>query len=265
MIDAYASLLLHTGVDLPYDVNGSYKRRLDQAAALRAKLRETRPERMKAKPFDASDPQFKKDIRRVVGWLGGKRVNDRLIAHKVLELIGPPAVPFLREGLATDNRASQRQCLHMMGRIGSMDASKDLRGALTLADADARAEALEGLRMVGDKGAPVAPMLADPDPEVRAAAARYLGRFPPEDARAQLRKAVLRETLPAARAAMWIALYRLNDADAIEPVRKVFLDGEQIERQAALAAMQERHPDLKSSATDPIEKRRAALEMIRAK
>jgi len=268
LIDAHAILRRHTGLALPYRYNGSYEDRLAQAEAWRAALRKTRSEREAARPFDASDPVFRRECRRVVAWLGGKAVNDRLIAHKVLELVGRHAQPFLEEALAGDRAVLQRQAAYMMGRIGHAGAAPALRRAVALEDADARAEALDALRKVGDSASAglAVERLGDEDPEVRAAAARYLGAFGGEEHRAVLRASAKDEGLPAAAAAMWIALLRLGDEGAaLQPVLECFVEGEQIEREAAQEALEEwAGEELSAGARAPAEERRAAVAAWRS-
>lgn len=264
LIDAYAVLRRYSGATLPFFCNGSYAERLQQAEALRAELRQTRSERRAKRPFDASNADFQKDCRRVVAWLGGKAMNERFIAHKVLDVVGPYAIPFLREALATKNRASQRQALYMMGRIGSLEAAKDLRGALELKDPDARAEAIDALVKIGDADAPVGACLRDPDPEVRAAAARYVALHPAKGSVDALRASVAKETRPAVVAALWIALLRLDQSDALQPVLRVYVEGEQIERELAQAALEDSTGrKLTARATDSKEHRRRAAEKFR--
>ncbi|MEM8885237.1 MAG: HEAT repeat domain-containing protein [Planctomycetota bacterium] len=234
-VDAHAILRRHTGLDIPYEYNASYADRERQAEAWRAQLRATRAEREKARPFDGSSEIFKEECRRVVAWLGGWRVNDRLIAYKALVIIGRYAVPFLEEGLASDNRVMRRQAVHMLGRIGHPDGTPALRKALDLEDADARAEAVDGLWKVNDADSVprVVQLLGDADAEVRAASARYLGRQGGDAGKAALRARLESESRPAVKAWIWMALLRLGEKDALDPVLRAFVESEQVERIAA--------------------------------
>jgi len=266
LIDAYALLRRETGIELPYHYNGSYEDRIRQAEAWRSKLRATRADREAARAFDARNEAFVRDCRRIVAMLSGASMNDRLIAHKVLDRVGRYALPYLEEALRSDRGVAQRQAAYMMGRVGHPSAASALRKALDSDDDDARAEAIDALRLVGDSGsgAVIRPRLKDRDPEVRAAAARYLGRFGGETAKAALAEAVKTESRPAARAMMWIALLRNGDGAALDPVLAIFVSGEQIEREAAQAALEESGGrKLGSGATEPEEARRAAAAAFR--
>jgi len=266
LIDAYAVLRRQTGLDLPYHYNGSYEDRIRQSEAWRSKLRETRAQREKERPFDAGNPQFQKDCRRIVKWLGGKAMNDRLIAHKVLDRVGRYALPFLEEALTSDRGVDQRQAAYMMGRIGHIDAAPALRRALTVKDADARGEVVDALTLVGDKQAfeDVCKAIADEDPEVRAAVARYLGASGNAQANEVLRGAVKAEQRPNARASMLFALLALDEPGVIDDVLEIFVSGDQLERQIAereLARATGRK--LAATALDSKEKRSAAAAAFR--
>ncbi|MHC4956232.1 MAG: HEAT repeat domain-containing protein [Planctomycetota bacterium] len=266
LIDAYALLRRETGFDLPFHYNGSYEDRLRQAEAWRTKLRATRAEREAQRGFVASNETFIRDCRRVVEWLGGRSVNNRLIARKVLDRVGRYAQPYLEEALESDRPVAQRQAAYMMGRIGHRGAAAALRKATDLKDADARAEAIDGLRLVGDADslALVLPRLTDSDPEVRAASARYLGSCGGAPERTALSDAVGAETRPAARAAMLMALLRLGDATVLDRVLGIFVNGEQLEREAAETALEETSGRaLAAGAREPLEQRRAAAAAFR--
>jgi hypothetical protein len=266
LIDAYAMLRRETGFDLPFHYNGSYADRIEQAEAWRTKLRATRHERETARPFDAHNEIFQRECGRVIGWLSGASMNNRLIAHKVLDRVGRPALPQLEEAVKSDRGVTQRQCAYMMGRIGHISAAPALLSVLDSKDADARAEAIDALRLVGEKqsGALIVPHLNDADPEVRAASARYLGQSGGEAAHAALKESVKGEALPAARAAMWCSLLLLHDEAALDPVLEIFIGGEQLERQAAEAALETSSGRaLSAGAMEPEEARRAAAEAFR--
>jgi len=266
LIDAYAILRRETGFDLPFHYNGSYADRNAQAEAWRTKLRATRAEREDARPFDAKNEIFRRECGRVIAWLSGRSMNNRLIAHRVLDRVGRPALAQLEEELRSERGVTQRQAAYMMGRIGHISAAPALLTVLNSKDADARAEAIDALRLVGESksGALIVPRLKDSDPEVRAAAARYLGRSGGDTAKAALMDTVQSELLPAAKAAMWSSLLRLGESSALEPVLEIFVAGEQIERQAAEDALEAWGArQLDSSATDPEEARRAAAEAFR--
>ena len=239
LIDAYAVLRRQTGLDLPYRYNGSYEDKLSQANGWQETLRSTRAERYAKRPFDAGHPRFRAKCAEVVGWLGGQSVTHRLMAHKILERVGPYAVPFLVEQLPSTNPIAQRQAAYMLGRLGAKDAAPALRKTLTVADADARAEAVAALAKLGDRdaAAQVQPLLADKDPEVRAAVANFLGALGSDAA--ALREAAEKEQAPAARTAMYAAALRLGDQGAAESLIAIFIDGEQHDREAALRSLED--------------------------
>lgn len=265
LIDAHAVLRRRTGLDLPFRYNGSYDDRNADADAWLERLRATRPERARARPFRADEPRFRERCAEVVDWLGGPRVILRLAAHKILDLVGEHAVPLLVEALQSENPVSQRQAAYVLGRIGARGAAGALRAALAHADADARAQALDALRKVGDAGAlgRARELLGDADTGVRAAAADFLhdhGEAADLDA---LRDALGRETAPAARTRLLRALLRHGDEGAVRPLVQVFVDGEQLDREAALAALEEAAGKSAGvAATDPREAREAAAARI---
>jgi len=268
LIDAYAALRRHSGLELPYRYNGSYADRVADADAWLAALRASRAERERARPFDREDPRFRKRCDELVAWLGQPSVNYQLIAHKALSLIGPPALPSLLAALASDNRVWQRQAALALGRLGDAAAVPALRAAVGFEDPDARSKALDALRLIGDaQSAGLAlPLIKDPDAGVRSAAARYLGRFGDPDAvRAPLGECYRAERAPGTRTAFACALYRAGDEDRRDDLIQIFVEGEQLDRQAALDALLERNetPDPPPSALASIEERRTQAEKLR--
>jgi len=265
LIDAHAVLRRRTGLFLPFRYNGSYADREEDAEAWQAKLRETRAERHRQRPFEASDERFQRRLADMMDWLGGQAVNYRYIARKVIERVGGYALPALREALLSTNPSAQRQAALMMGRIGDPRAAPALRGALKLEDADARSEAIDALVALGDAEARVAvlALLADPDPEVRASAAQFLGRLgKPEDVDA-LQGALEKERSPATRTRLWAALLRLGQRTAVPWLIEIFITGEQHDREHAQGALEEAAGKKAGArATDPPARRqKAALEM----
>jgi len=106
--------------------------------------------------------------------------------------------------------------------------------------------------------------LGDEDPEVRAAAAHYLGNSGQRDAIVPLRAALTAEQRPNARAAMLIALLVLGEQDAIDRVLEVFVAGAQLERETAARELERvTGRKLGAAALDPEEKRRAAAAAFR--
>ena len=265
LIDAHAVLRRRTGLALPFRYNGSYADRESDALAWQKELRETRAERRRKQPFEASSERFQRRLADMMDWLGGQAVNDRYIARKVIERVGGYALPALREALTSTNPSAQRQAALMMGRIGNPRAAPALRGALKLADADARSEALDALLELRDAEARAAVlgMLRDPDAEVRASAAQYLGRLGnPGDVEA-LGAAVESERSPATRTRLWAALLRLGHFAAVPWLIEIYVTGEQHDREHALEALEEvAGKRAKARATDPLPRRQeAAREM----
>ncbi|MHC4819038.1 MAG: HEAT repeat domain-containing protein, partial [Planctomycetota bacterium] len=263
LIDAHAVLRRRTGLALPFRYNGSYADREDDALAWQSKLRETRAERLREKPFEASNERFQRRLADMMDWLGGQAVNYRYIARKVIERVGGYALPALREALASTNPSAQRQAALMMGRIGDPRAAPALRGALKLADADARSEAIDALRKLGDAEArpAVLGLLRDPDAEVRASAAQYLGRLgKPEDVGA-LQGALEAEGSPATRTRLWAALLRQRHLAAVPRLIEAFVTGEQHDREHAQEALEEAAGKRAGGrATDPLPRRQKAAE-----
>jgi HEAT repeat protein len=268
LIDAHAVLRRRTGLSLPFRYNGSYADRDADVAAWERALRATRDQRFRDHPFDASDPTFRTRLGVMLEWLGCKRVNDRYIAQKVVLRIGRYATPFLAAELNSTNRVAQRQAALMMGRIADPAGAPALRAALTLADDDARAEVVDALRKIGDREARarIVPLLADPDAEVRAAAADYLGAHGGDADREPLRKALAAERAPGTITAMACALLARGDRTMVERILRIFVEGEQIERRIAAAALGTvAAPGWSGNADASREERAAAAERFRAR
>jgi len=243
LIDAHAVLRRHTGIDLPFRYNGSYTAKNADADAWQERLRATRAERRARNPFPADNPRFRERCAEVVGWLGAKSVNNRLIAHKVLEMCGPPAVPQLIDALRSDNPVSQRQAAYVLGRIGDPAAGPPLVEALAHRDAEARADAVSALRALGwrDAAPRILELLKDSDAEVRASAATYLGALGIPDALGPVEAALEKEQLPGTATSMAAAAFRLGGPWAPRLIG-IFETGEQIDRAVALAALLEGPP-----------------------
>jgi HEAT repeat protein len=193
-------------------------------------------------------------------------VNERYIAEKVLLGLGPVAVPFLADALLSGAPSLQREAALVLGRIGDAAAAPALRKALGLRDAKARARAVDALRLVGDREALdlVAARLPDEDPEVRANAARMLGEMADAKHLGALREALARETAPAAATRLSIALSRLGE-DQDERLRRVFVEGEQLDRQAAAEELRRLDPGWAGDPLAPREQREAAAAAFRRK
>ncbi len=241
LIDAYAVLRRRTGLSLPFRYNGSYADRGADADRWSAMLRATRDERIARAPFRSDTPRFKRRCEEVVAWLGGRSVNQRYIAYKILPILGSATTPFLVAELRSNNPIGQRQAAIVLGRIGDPAAASALRSALAYADDDARAEAVRALLLVGDREARplVRARLADADAEVRGFAARYLGTLGTDEDRPLLAAALARERAPSTVAEMLCALLRRGDRSVAGRLREVFRSGEQLDREAALAALEE--------------------------
>ncbi len=260
LIDAHAALVRHTGIDLPFRYNGGLPDREADALAWAKRLKETRKERMRARPFDSSNPRFQARSRDMIVWLGGQAVNERYVAEKVLVRLGPVAVPFLAEALVKGGPSGQREAALVLGRIGDLAAAPALRQALGLADGKARARALDALRLIGDKDAvaPAALRLKDADPEVRANAAALLGVLGDASHKDPLREQLAKETAPATMTQLAIALSRLGDTGQTPRLLSIFMDGEQLDRQAAYDELHRLAPEWKADPLAPREERAAA-------
>jgi HEAT repeat protein len=262
LIDAYAVLRRRTGIDLPYRYNAGYADREAEADAWAKRLKETRPERMRARPFDTANARFRARIADMLEWLGGKAVNERYIAEKVFARLGPPAVPFLAEAMLEGAPSLQREAAFMLGRIGDPAAAPSLRKALALADPKARARALDALRLVGDREAvPLAvDRLRDGDPEVRGCAAKLVGELGDGSRRGALDAALAKETAPGATVHLACALSRLGDAAQVPRLLRIFVDGEQLDRQAAYDELHRLEPSWVADPLAPPEERAAQAE-----
>jgi HEAT repeat protein len=260
LIDAYAVLRRRTGLDLPFRYNGGYADREADADAWAERLKETRADRMRAHPFDASNPRFRARVADMIAWLGGQAVNDRYIAEKLFVRIGPPAVAMLCDALREGAPSLQREAALVLGRIGDPSAAPALRSALDLKDPKARARALDALRLLGDKEAVAgaAKCLGDPDPEVRGCAARLIGLLGDETHREALADVLGKETAPGTIAHLSCALSRLGDAGQVPRLLGIFMDGEQLDRQAAFDELSRREPSWKADPLAPREARQAA-------
>jgi len=260
LIDAYGVLRRHTGLDLPCRYNGGLPDREADAAAWAKRLKETRAVRMRERPFDSSNPRFRKRCEDMIAWLGGQAVNERYIAEKVLVRLGPVAVPFLSRTLLEGTPSAQRESALVLGRIGDPSAAPALRKALDLADGKARARALDALRLIGDKDAVAIAVerLSDADAEVRASAASLVGELGDASRAEPLRAAQARETAPATTAALAVALSRLGDLEQVPRLLSIFLDGEQLDRQAAYEELKRLAPEWQADPLVPREERVAA-------
>jgi HEAT repeat protein len=260
LIDAHAVLRRRTGIDLPYRYNAGYADREADANAWAKRLGETRAERVRAHPFDAANPRFRARIKDMLDWLGGKAVNERYIAEKVFVRLGPPAVPFLATALIDGVPSLQREAAFMLGRIGDPAAAPALRKALGLEDPKARARALDALRLIGDREAvaPAVDRLADTDPEVRGCAAKLVGELGGAGHLGALRAALAKETAPGATVLLACALSRLGDTGQLERLLRIFVDGEQLDRQAACEELKRLEPGSEADPLAPREERAAA-------
>jgi HEAT repeat protein len=251
LIDAHAVLRRRTGLALPFRYNGSYADRDADVAAWEKALRETRAERYRKHPFAANDPDHRKRLIDMLAWLEGKSVNNRYIARKVVQRLGPYAVPSLVALLRDGTPVGQREAARLLGLIGDRAAVDDLDSALrTLKDAHARGNAIKALRLLGggrdrpdlrergwDTRSEVRHLLADGDAAVRAEAARYLGAFGDDEDLVPLRVAAKAEIAPATRTAMLCALLRRGDESVVPALEKVAAEGSQQEQEAAKAAL----------------------------
>jgi HEAT repeat protein len=243
LIDAHAVLRRRTGLALPFRYNGSYADRDADVAAWEEALRKTRAERYRKHGFDESDPLYKKRLVDMLAWLEGRSVNNRFIARKVVERLGPYAVAPLIAILEDGTAIGQREAARLLGLIGDPAAAAPLHEALSLADAHARTNAVEALRLLGG-GLPtthdtIRELLEDPDAGVRAEAARYLGAFGGEDDLPALGDAAEAEIAPATRTAMHCAQFRLGDASVAPALEKAAAEGSQQEQEEAKAALAE--------------------------
>ncbi|MHC4932087.1 MAG: HEAT repeat domain-containing protein [Planctomycetota bacterium] len=247
LIDAYAVLRRHTGLDLPFRYNGSYADRNLDADAWLKELRQTRDARRIRRPFHAADPHFAARCREVASWLGGTAANLQLMARRVFLRLGRQGVPFLVEALESENLIAQRQAALLLGLIAFPDSAPALREALQASDPDVRARVIHALTAIRDPLAwkTILPFLEDRDAGVRAAAAAYLGRIgskggvASQDAVAPLRGALEREKIAAPRTAMLCALLRLGQEDTAARLIDEFIRGQQHDRESALAALKE--------------------------
>ncbi len=260
LIDAYAVLRRHTGIDLPFRYNGGLPDREADAGAWAKRLKETRADRMRERPFDSSNPRFRARCEDMVVWLGGRAVNERYVAEKVLVRLGPVAVPFLARTLLEGTPSAQRESALVLGRIGDPAAAPALRKALGLPDGKARARALDALRLIGDRDAVglASERLSDADAEVRANAAKLIGELGDASRGDALRAALARETAPATTTQLAIALSKLGDAGQVARLLSIFVDGEQLDRQAAYDELKRFAPEWQAGPLAPREERTAA-------
>ncbi|MHC4339487.1 MAG: HEAT repeat domain-containing protein [Planctomycetota bacterium] len=247
LIDAYAVLRRHTGLELPFRYNGSYRDRNLDADGWLKQLRQTRDERRRKRPFDATDPHFASRCRGVASWLGGTAANLQLMARKVFLRLGRQGVPFLVEALESDNLIAQRQAALLLGLIAFSDSAPALRNALQASDPDVRARVVHALTAIEDRvaWATILPFLDHRDAGVRATAAAYLGRIgalggvSSQDAVAPLRSALEKETIAAPRTEQLCALLRLGQEDVAPALIEEFVGGQQHDRGSALRALKE--------------------------
>ncbi len=240
-IDAAEVLRRQTGLDLPFRYNASFDDRDRDAAAWDSALKASRAERVARRPFDPSSPRFQSRLAEIVGWLGGSSINHQLIAKRALQLVGPPALPPLKALLASDNRVGRRHAAWVLGRLGDPAAAPWLMAALDGDDEDARAEALDALRLV--RHAPARPraqeFLRDRDAEVRSAAASFLGSIGKAEDAPALRAAFDAETAPGTRTALACARLRCGDREAVGPLAAILVQGEILDRRVVLVVLEE--------------------------
>lgn len=268
-IDAYAVLRRHTGLDLPFRYNGSDAARLEDAQRWRAAVALERTWDG-APAFDLENPRFRERCKEVVAWLGGSSITHRLKAHKVLDLLGEPALPFLIDLLRSDNRVGQRQAAYTLGLIAHSGAAEALMDALDGTDADARAEAVDALTKLRHEPAveSVRAMLKDPDGEVRAAAATLVGKLGGQAEVMPLVEALKAELERKGHAgtvtAMTGALVMLDRREYIGAMLQIFVEGELVDRRDALRVLEEYTSEkFDADAAAGLEERRAAAERIR--
>jgi HEAT repeat protein len=213
--------------------------------------------------LNSDDGQVRRSALWALGRLGDGRAispvaqrladpGDRAEAGKALVALGPTAAPEVRKLLDHPDRAVRSEAVAVLGRLGG-DAA-DLKLSLDLSDLKdpdgrTRARALNDLSRANpdsprraEVAGAVAPLLGDPEPNTRAAAARALGVWGTgEDVPALAKalddpeRAVQRQALDALvklkdpRASAPVAALLANDAlrhDAVRALRTIGNDAE---------------------------------------
>lgn len=128
------------------------------------------------------------DVPTLIALLRSREDGQRLRAAKSLAKLGPPAraaIPGLTEVLADLDGDVRRTALAALKAIQGTVAPADAVGVFVLdlqtADEDVRYQAVKNLGRLGRDGRsavqPLQPLLADPSPDVRRAAAEALARI----------------------------------------------------------------------------------------
>ena len=147
-----------------------------------------------------------------------ERSVPRAVAGQALLAIGPAALPALRRLESAQESEAREIAIELVGLLG--DASE---------------------------GALLVERLRDGAAEVRAKAARALGRLAAEEGAAELR-ATLHDRIPFVRAAAAVALGAMRDRDAVDELRAVAVNDQYEPARAAAYALARIDPDALSGA-----------------
>jgi len=183
-----------------------------------------------APPLD--DPLLAREIREITAGLGSYQARNAESARFLLRMLGPPVFPYLAEGLKSDAFYVKFHCLDVIGDIASLAGDRARDWTAPVADllgdkAPAiRAQACRAIGILRGKGvlSRLEGLLLDTDEDVRLKAVEAMGRIGGPKSALKLKALLAKEKDPQMRVEILAALVRTDPSAVKDFIKELEAD-----------------------------------------